>query len=87
MISQFLIGREIGWADNPVMNDVRIYLLLAGMLLLAGFGAFRSSRSTHAACLKYGAGWARALSVLAFIIAFAGYSFAMGLVLGMFFGR
>jgi hypothetical protein len=69
------------------MPDAAIYILLACLLVLAGFSAYRVSRSVHFAVSKSAGSWAWAASIPAFILCFAVFTVTMAAVLGMFFGR
>jgi hypothetical protein len=69
------------------MSDTVIYVLLAGILLLAGFSSYRISKSVHLAVGKKVGSWAWAASIPAFILCLSVFTVAMGMVIGVFFGR
>ena len=69
-------------------EDAIIYLLLACVLGLAGFSAYRVSRSVRiAASVKFGSKGGWTCSIVAFIVSFAVFTVGMVMVFGVFFGR
>ncbi len=69
------------------MPDTVIYVLLACILLLAGFSAYRISKSVHLAVGNKLGSWVWAASIPAFILCFSIFTVAMGMVINVFFGR
>lgn len=69
------------------MSDPAVYLLLACILSLAGFSAYRVAKRVQlVVSVKFGRG-SLPCAIAAFIISFAFFSVSMLVVFGVFFGR